>query len=352
VRALVTIAGNPLSSAPNVKRLTDAVASLDVRVAIDPYLNETTRLADVVLPPPGPLDRAGYEIALYQLAIRNVAKFSPAAGPSGRPAEWEIVLTLAKGLMGMAAAPLAMADDFVAREVVKRELEGSGVAIEVDAAMAKLGARRGPERIVDLLLRLGPYGDRFGEARDGLTLDKLRDHPHGLDLGAMVPRLPDVLRTADRMIDLAPAMIVGDLTRLEASLDEAAPEMVLIGRRHLRSNNSWMHNLPALIKGPPRCTLLVHPDDAQRIGLTDGGAARVVSRAGEVTATVEITDAMMPGVVSLPHGFGHDQPGMRMRVAQEHAGANVNVLSDDARIDALSGNAAFNGVPVTIRAPA
>src|SRR5262249_3743979 len=199
----------------------------------------------------------------------------------------------------------------------------------------------------DMLLRIGPYGDHFGANPDGLTLDRLLERPHGVDLGPLVPRLPDMLRTADRRIDLAPALVTGDLPRLEASLD-GAPELVLSGRRHLRSNNSWMHNLPALIKGPPRCTLLVHPDDARRHDLVDGGRARVASRAGEIVATVEITDEMMPGVVSLPHGFGHDKPGMRMRVAQDHAGVNVNVLSDDARLDAISGNAAFNGVPVTI----
>jgi len=352
VRALVTVAGNPLLSAPGAGRLAAAIASLDVRVAIDPYVNETTRLADVILPPPGPLERDAYDLALYQLAVRNVAKFAPALPRAdGTPAEWELVLGLAKGMMGMAAAPLAAADDVVARELVRRELDGAGLDLTVDDALAALGDRRGPARLVDFLVRVGPYGDRFGAAPGGLTLDGLLAAPHGVDLGPLAPRLPDVLRTADGLIDLAPAAIVADLDRLEASLDAAPAPLVLVGRRHLRSNNSWMHNLPALIKGPPRCTLLVHPDDAARLGLADGAPARITSRVGEVVAPVAISEEVMPGVVSLPHGFGHDLAGARTAVATGHAGVNVNLLSDDARLDVPSGNAAFNGVPVTV-APA
>jgi anaerobic selenocysteine-containing dehydrogenase len=336
VRALVTIAGNPLASAPNAGRLARAIASLDARVAIDPYVNETTRLADVILPPPPPMARAHYDVALYQLAVRNVAKFVP-AGPHDGPAEWEIVLSLAKGLMGMAAAPIAAADDLVARELARKECEEAGRS-DVDELLRAVAHRRGPARLIDLLLRLGPTG---------LTLDDLLARPHGVDLGPLAPRVPEVLRTPDKKIDLAPAAILADVPRLEATLAAPAPPMVLVGRRHLRSNNSWMHNVPALIKGPPRCTLLVHPDDAARLGL--GARATVTSRVGEVTADVEITDEIMPGVVSLPHGFGHDQPGMRTAVATAHAGVNVNLLSDDARLDAASGNAAFNGVPVTVR---
>ncbi|HTJ42575.1 MAG TPA: molybdopterin oxidoreductase family protein [Kofleriaceae bacterium] len=331
VTALLTIAGNPLSSAPNAERLTRAVESLGARVAIDPYINETTRLADVILPPPSPIERASYDVALYQLAVRNVAKFVPAAPRAdGVPAEWEIALTLAKGLMGMAQAPLAAADELVARELIRHE-EGGELAI---------GDRKGPERLLDILLRLGP---------SGLTLDELERHPHGIDLGPLQPCVPDVLKTHDQKIDLAPPIVTGDLPRLEAALAQPPAELVLIGRRHLRSNNSWMHNLPALVKGPNRCTLKIHPRDAERHDLIDGGKAAISTRVGEVIADVEITDEMMPGVVSLPHGFGHDRAGMRTRVATAHAGINVNILSDDARLDAPSGNAAFNGVPVTIR---
>jgi anaerobic selenocysteine-containing dehydrogenase len=359
VRALVTVAGNPLLSAPNAGRLTEAVAGLELRVAVDIYLNETTRLADLILPPPGPLERASYDVALYQLAVRNVAKFAPPVlqRDADRPAEWEILLALAKGVQGMGAAPLAAADDLVARELVAREV-GELVERDADAlggmtpdeVLAALGERRGPARLIDLLVRLGPYGDRFGRVPGGLSLDALLAQPHGVDLGPLVPCLDEALGTGDGQIDLAPAAIAADVPRLEASLDRALPEVVLIGRRHLRSNNSWMHNLTPLIKGPDRCTLLVHPDDAARLRLRDGGRARVVSRVGEVVAPVEVSDEVMPGVVSLPHGFGHDRPDSRMDVARAHAGVNVNLLSDDAAIDVPSGNAAFNGVAVTIAA--
>ncbi|MCE9573455.1 MAG: molybdopterin oxidoreductase family protein [Deltaproteobacteria bacterium] len=348
VKALITIAGNPLSSAPNAARLSAAVASLEFRLAIDPYVNETTRLADVILPPPGPLERASYDVALYQLAVRNVAKFVPALPPpDGTPAEWEILVTLAKGAMGMGAAPIAMADDAIARELVKRELDGAGLAVDTNAALAALGDRRGPARLMDFLIRTGPYGDRFGEHPDGLTLASLLAQPHGVDLGPLVPGVPQVIRTGDAKIDLAPTLITDDLARLEAAIDRA-PSLVLIGRRHLRSNNSWMHNLPALVKGPARCTLLIHPSDAAHHGLTSGGRAELRGRVGAVVAQVEISDEMMPGVVSLPHGFGHDQPGMRTAVATAHAGVNVNLVSDDLALDVPSANAAFNGVPVTL----
>ena len=339
VRGLVTIAGNPLASVPNAGRLTAAFDDLELRVAIDFYLNETTRLADVVLPPPSPLERVAYDVALYQLAIRNVARWSPAAleRPAGQPAEWEILLTLGKGLLGAGDAPLPLADDEVARQVAERELPPETRA-EVLAAVSQ-GGRRGPERLIDLFLRAGPHG---------LTLDRLAAAEHGLDLGPLEPRLPGILRTPDRMIDLAPAPVLADLPRLEAELAAPAPALVLINRRHLRSNNSWMHNLTPLIKGPERCTLLVHPDDAARLGLQEGAGARVKSRVGEVVAPVEISDDVMPGVVSLPHGFGHDRPGARLAVASAHAGANVNLLSDDTARDLPSGNAALNGVPVTV----
>jgi anaerobic selenocysteine-containing dehydrogenase len=351
VRAAVTIAGNPLSSAPNAARLTRAFEALEVRIAVDIYVNETTRLADVILPPPGPLEKASYDLGLYQFAVRNVARYTPATlAPEGAMPEWQILLELAKGLMGMAAAPLAMADDAVARELIDREraeMPGAPSAAEIAAA---LGDKRGPSRLLDFLLRAGPYGDQFGGQPDGLTLDRLEARVHGVDLGPLEPRLPGILRTPDRLVDLAPALVVDDLPRLEASVEREAHDVVLIGRRHLRSNNSWMHNLEPLIKGPDRCTLLVHPDDASRLGLRDGGLAQVSSRVGALVAPVEVSDEVMPGVVSLPHGFGHDTPGARMAVARRHAGVNVNVLSDDAAIDVPSGNAAFNGVPVAIAA--
>jgi anaerobic selenocysteine-containing dehydrogenase len=221
-------------------------------------------------------------------------------------------------------------------------------------ARAALGDRRGPERIVDLMLRAGPYGDRFEPGREGLSLARLRESEHGLDLGPLEPRLPGVLATPSRQVELAPELVVADVPRLRERLRElSAPGagLLLVGRRHLRSNNSWMGNLRALAKGRERCTLLVHPQDAARLGLADGGRARVRSRVGEVEAPVTVSDEMMPGVVSLPHGFGHDAPGARLRVARERAGVNSNLLTDETHLDALSGNGVLNGIPVEV-APA
>jgi anaerobic selenocysteine-containing dehydrogenase len=357
-RALVTLAGNPVLSAPGGDRLAAAIEGLAFRVAIDPYVTATSRLADVILPPPSPLTRSHHDVALYQLAIRDVSRYSPPTLPrdDGAPAEWEILLTLAKGLMGLAGAPLALADDVVAREVLEREpaeRRAAGHALDVDAAeaLAALAPRTGPDRLLDALIRLGPRGDGFGATPGGLSLDGLAAAPHGLDLGPLQPRLPAMLRTADGKVELAPRLCLDDLPRLEAALAAPPPALVLIGRRHLRSNNSWMHNLPPLAKGPARCTLLVHPDDAARLGLRDGGRATVASASGAVTADVELSADLRPGVVSLPHGFGHDLPGIRLAVASARPGVNVNLVSDPAFLDGPSANAAFNGLPVTV-APA
>jgi anaerobic selenocysteine-containing dehydrogenase len=203
------------------------------------------------------------------------------------------------------------------------------------------------------MLRAGPYGDRFDPESDGLNLERLKAAPHGIDLGALASRIPALLGTPSGAIELAPDLVVGDVARLRKSLAVDAPNggLLLIGRRHVRSNNSWMHNVASLAKGRDRCTLLVHPDDAKRCGLANGGLARVRSRVGELTAPVALSDEMMPGVVSLPHGFGHDAPGARLQVAAEQAGVNSNRLCDEHAIDALSGNAVLNGIPVEI-APA
>jgi anaerobic selenocysteine-containing dehydrogenase len=213
--------------------------------------------------------------------------------------------------------------------------------------MAALSLRRGPERILDYLLRTGPYGDAFG-VREGLTLAALEAAPHGIDLGPLEPRLPGLLSTADHLIDAAPAAIVADLPRLVARLDSPADGMVLIGRRHLRSNNSWMHNVPSLMRGRHRSALLVSPRDAARLGLTDGGQARIRSAMGAVETEVAVSDEMMPGVVSLPHGWGHDDPAAALTEAARHPGANLNALTDGRVIDAPSGNAVLNGIPVEV----
>jgi len=214
--------------------------------------------------------------------------------------------------------------------------------------MEALAPRCGPERLVDFLLRAGPWGDHFGARPEGLTLAKLEAAPHGIDLGPLAPRLPGALRTPSGRIELAPDALLADLARLRAWRPPAAGALVLIGRRHVRSKNSWMHNLPRLVRGRGRCTLLVHPGDAARAGLRHGGRARIVAKEGELEADVEVSDAMRPGVVSLPHGFGHDAAGARLSVASAHAGVNSNVLTSSEALEPLSGTAILNGIPVEV----
>lgn len=340
VRALITVAGNPVVSTPNSGRLRRAIEGLDFMLSIDLYVNETTRHADVILPAPDPLERPHYPLALYQLAARNVANYSPPVfdRPDGEPDEWEVLLRLASVVSGQGPnADVEALDRLFAETLVRRE------GADPEEMLDQLEQRRGPERALDLLLRAGPYE---------LTLEELERHPHGIDLGPLQPRIPEVLRTRSGKIELAPEPIVADVERLRAGLHSRNGDgIVLIGRRQLRSNNSWMHNLEALVKGKDRCTLHMHPEDARRLGIADGGRAAVRSAAGELEAPVELTDAIMPGVVSIPHGWGHDASGVRLRVAAEHAGVNSNLLADETRVDAVSGNAVLNGIPVEV-APA
>jgi anaerobic selenocysteine-containing dehydrogenase len=353
VRALITIAGNPAVSTPNARGLSRQLEQLDFMLALDVYLNETTRHADVVLPGPSPLERSHYDIALYQFAVRSVANYSPALLESPLPQEWETILRLTAIAAGQPPeTDVAPLDDLVAGELARRETADPHSPVagrDPQELLAQLAPRRGPERLLDLLLRCGPYGDGFGARAEGLTLARLEAAPHGVDLGALEPRLPDVLRTTDGLIDLAPPALVADVERLRASLArERNGGLVLIGRRQLRSNNSWMHNLPLLVSGPHACTLLMHPDDASRAGVADGDTARVSSRAGEIELPVEVTDTMMAGVVSIPHGWGHDEPGAALSVAAAHAGTNSNIVADELLVDAPSGNAVLNGIPVQV----
>jgi anaerobic selenocysteine-containing dehydrogenase len=338
VRALITVAGNPVVSTPNSGRLERAIESLEFMLSVDIYVNETTRHADVILPGPEPLEKSHYDLALYQLAVHNVANYSPPVFPrnGSGPDEWQVSLRLAGILSGQgASADVEALDDLVARTVAQRSFPDR----DPDEVLAEVEPRRGPERVLDLMLRAGPYD---------LTLADLEANPHGVDLGPHRERIPEALRTPSGKIELAPEPIVADLERVRASLDRRNGGMVLIGRRQLRSNNSWMHNLNALVKGKDRCTMHLNPEDAERLGLADGARALVRSAAGEIEAPVEITDAIMPGVVSIPHGWGHDTPGVRMRVASEHPGVNSNVLADESMVDPLSGNAVLNGIPVEV----
>ena len=364
VRALITVAGNPVLSTPDGARLDAALAELDLVVAVDPYITATSRHADVLLPPPAILQRAHYDLAFTALAVRNIANHSPAAVPlaPGQPDEWEILLTLAAIALGQ-EPPIDVdaADAFVLQQAV------AGVVADPDARLASrdpeeltaaLAGRRGPERLLDLLLRAGPYGDGFGTHPDGLSLAQLEANPHGVDLGPLTPRIPEILTTASGRIELAPQAITTDLERVVRHLDDATRaagaadgRLVLVGRRHLRTNNSWSHNVAGLSKGQQLCTLQLHPDDATARGLDDGADAVVRSSAGSITATVEVTDRMRPGVVSMPHGFGHDLDGVELTVARRQPGVNSNVLSPRTEVDAVSGNAVLNGIEVEV-APA
>ncbi len=314
VRALITSAGNPVLSTPNGARLEKALAGLDFMVSIDPYVNETTRFASVILPPTVHLERPHYELALANYSVRNVAKYSPPVFERGQDQrhDWEICVALASRLLNRAA----------------------GVARWLP-----------PESMLDLWLRAGPYGVRRGLG--GLSLSRLRKHPHGIDLGALEPRLPGRLGLRSRRINLAPRPYLDDLPRLRGRLTRA-DDLVLIGRRQLRSNNSWMHNSSRLVKGKPRCTLLMHPDDAASRGVGDGDRVELSGPAGAIEVPVEITDEMMPGVVSLPHGWGHARPGVKLAVASAHPGASINDVTDENFVDALTGTAALSGVPVKV----
>ena len=352
VEAVITIAGNPVLSAPDGDRLSKALDDVGFVLSIDPYLNETTRHADVILPPPPPSQSAHYDVALANASVRNNARYSPPALPldAGRPDEPEILSRVAMIILGLGPqADPALVDEQVIATTLGKETQDPHSPVagrSIDELTAMLTPGRGYERRLDMMLRLGPYGDGFGANPDGLTLERLKAAPHGIDCGPLRPRLTEVLRTPSGKVELAPALLVSDAARLRAALDRQADDYVLIGRRHLRSNNSWMHNLPALAGGTNRCTLQIHPADAAELGLTE--TARIKGPGGELEAPVEITDRLRRGVVSLPHGWGHDRGGTRQSVAADQPGVNVNQLNDGLAIDPLSGTAVLNGIPVHI----
>jgi anaerobic selenocysteine-containing dehydrogenase len=333
IRALVTIGGNPVLSTPNGGRLERALTGLDFMVSLDPYVNETSRLANLILPPASPLTRDHYDLVFHLLAVRNTVKFSPAIfeKPTEARHDWEILLGLTEGLVGKRGG------DGVAGRMIRRVM-----------------GRLGPRGVVGQLLRFGPHGSGLNPFGGGVSLKRLDREASGLDLGPLTSCLPGRLYTRDRRIQLAPKAFVDDLPRLRSWMRESAGRgawLSLIGRRELRSNNSWMHNAERLMKGRDRCTLLMNPLDASARMISNGQRVRLRSRAGEVEASVEITDTMRVGVVSLPHGFGHDREGVRLRVARNHGGASFNDLADDQRIDSLCGTAAFSGTEVEILAP-
>jgi anaerobic selenocysteine-containing dehydrogenase len=348
IKALVTIAGNPVISAPDAGRLDEALPELEAMISIDNWLNETTRHADVILPGLSALEQPHFDDLIPMWAAASAGNYSPPVfpPPDGRPAEWEILTRVAAIVAGAAepdgSADVALFDDGFFAALCEAQ------GVDAAAVMARYD-HGGPERLLDLQIRTGPFGDRYGENPDGLTLQHFRDAPHGIELGPMIPRVRELINTPSGKIELAPPYITADLPRLAARLDrERNGELLLTSRRHLRSNNSWMHNVKVLVKGKDRCTLLIHPDDADRVGVENGALATVQSEAGRVDVAVEVSDEMMPGVVSLPHGWGHDKEGTRLSVAREHAGVNNNLLAPGHLVDVLSNNAVVNGIPVEV----
>ncbi|MFQ3580426.1 MAG: molybdopterin oxidoreductase family protein [Chloracidobacterium sp.] len=330
VRALVTIAGNPVLSTPNGKQLEAALQTLEFMASVDIYINETTRHAHIILPPTGTLEHENYAAIFHHLSVRNTVKYSPAlfAPAADTRHDWQIFLELETRL-------------------------ASRTPFEALKAQVRRGIRLGlgVDGMLDLAFRFGPYGT--GLFGDGLTLAKVKAAVHGIDLGPLQPALPARLWTKNKRIALAPELLTRDMTRVRAALDDALAEplnghLLLIGRRQLRSNNSWMHNSERLVRGKERCTLLVHPQDAQRHGIVSGQVVNVVSRVGSIRAPVEVSDEVMPGVVSLPHGWGHDRPGVQLDVARRYPGVSINDVTDEQLVDEASGNAALSGVPVRL----
>ncbi|WP_406434049.1 molybdopterin oxidoreductase family protein [Streptomyces sp. NBC_00631] len=355
IRALIAVATNPVLSAPDGDRLDKALNSLDFMVSVDPYLNETARHADVVLPPPPPSQSPHHDFAFNTLAVRNQVRYSRPAVPlePGRMAETEILARLILAAGGMHGAEPSAVDDMVIGQTLGKAVKETHSPVhgrDPRELAGLLTGETGPERRLDLMLRLGPYGDGFGVHPGGLTLEQLLAHPHGIDLGPLQPRLPQPLKTRSGKVELLPRPIADDLPRLRAALDTSPAALVLVGRRHLRSNNSWMHNVPALTGGSNRCTLHIHPEDAERLGVRDGADVRVKGAGGEVVTPAEVTDGVRPGVVSLPHGWGHDRPGTRLSHATTAPGVNVNQLLDGSLLDPLSGNAVLNGIPIEVTA--
>lgn len=317
VRALVTVAGNPVLSTPNGRQLDGALAGLEFMLSIDLYINETTRHADLILPSTSALENDHYDSTFNLLAVRNVTRFNRAilAKPEGALHDWEIFVGLARAFAERAA-------------------------LELKPTLP-------PAQMIDLALRKGPRGEASSWR---LSLQVLDEHPHGLDLGPLQPNLATRLRTPAQAVEAAPQVLLDDLQRLARQVPTEPDQLLLIGRRHVRSNNSWMHNYHRLVKGKPRHQLLMHPQDLQQRQLEDGQWVRVRSRTGSLEVQVLASEEVMPGVVSLPHGYGHGRQGVRLQIAHAQPGVSANDLTDELLRDALSGNAALNGVPVQVEA--
>ena len=319
IKAFISICGNPVLSTSNGVQLDQALDSLEYMVSVDIYINETSRHANIILPPTTGLEVAHYDVVFHNLAVRNTAKYSETLfeKDNNQRHDWEIF-----------------------EELKNRMLAEEGAVIP---------SPKNPEEKLAMAMQFGPYG------KQGLTLQKLKENPHSEDLGALQPCLKEKLLTDNQEINLNPTLIVKDLERVKINVDKLLQEiqdndfdLKLIGRRHLRSNNSWMHNAERLVKGRDRCTLMIHPETAAKRGIINQEKVQIESRIGRVEISVEITEDIMPNVVSIPHGFGHARAGVQMDIATAHAGVSLNDLTDELLIDELTGNSAFSGVPVRI----
>ena len=368
IRAFVTVAGNPVLSSPNGTRLDEAFEQLEFMVSVDYFLNETTRHADVILPPTAGLERSHYDLIFSLFAVRNTAKYSPALYEAGEDSrhDWQILLGLAHRL--------------------EKHRAGGRLPLREEAGWRAF-KQIGPDPLLDLMLRSGPYGTDIGPARGvvqpaidlvmdilpdnhpvrslaklsplnrhwqdlpkGLSIRSLKQLPNGVDLGPLRPCMPERLYTRDQKVNLAPRRYLADLDRLHDFLTQpSSDDLLLIGRRHVRSNNSWMHNSQRLVKGKDRCTVMVSPKDAARSGLQAGDSAEISTDTGTIVLPVEITDDIMPGVISVPHGWGHDRPGVEQSVASAHAGASINDVISDQQIDPLVGTSVLNGQTVRLK---
>lgn len=339
-RGLFTIAANPVLSAPGSDRLERALPMLDFMISFDSYINETTSHADVILPGPSPLEQAHWDVWAWPWCLTSGGHYSPPLFEQDRMEEWRVVMTIAALLRGTPLRDIdtdAMDDEHFAGMCGQLGLDPERVAA--------LAPAHGPERILELAIRGGHFGDRYGE-RDGLTLDDFKARPHGLLTGIARPGVP--IATTSGKVEISPAHLLADLPRLREAMAEPRPDAYLVSRRTLRSMNSWMNNVPVLAKGPERCTLLIHPEDAARIGVADRDLVAVLHDENKIIVPAEITSHIKRGVVSIPHGWGHDRPGSRLSVAREKPGVNANSLNPAGLRDAPSGNAVVNGVPVTL----
>ena len=355
IKGLVTICGNPASSTPGAEQLDHALSELDFLLCFDIYINETTRHADVILPGAHTFEKSFYGAYSVNYAVRNVVRYSPALFDlnDGYLSDWDAFLQVcslaAGGEVLNEEGLLAMENQMISAVLDQAAQDEYSIAhgINVNEAIGKLTSARGIDRVMEAGFRSGPYGDGFGKNPDGITLEKIIAQPNGLDLGPLQPRLPEVLRTPSGKLELAPPAFMEEAKVLFATQPETS-EFTLIGRRQPRGQNSWGHNVNILIKGKFRCTLQMHSEDANRLQLQEGDNVKLDTETGQIVAQLEISDDMMPGVISLPHGFGHDKEGMKLTRAMQQPGVNINNILSNQCLDALTGNVVTNGVPVNV----